>query len=128
MSIREANELSRAIKETMHSSLTSRRRFIPGTVSILDLEILPDILLRRMNQTTRGLELLQKSCSSEVPPEYSKKLKSWFKKDVKDITRGEILEVNTRQLDSILDVGETTINRLKLALLGIPTVKKSPIR
>ena len=69
--------------------------------------------------------LLSQSATEKLPPELLKKIaKKLNVKDIKTITKHQLIEMDTSTLSKIIGQDEPSINRLKLALMGIPIKDK----
>jgi hypothetical protein len=124
MTIREANALSKHVHEHMIRSQVSRKRTEPR--SILDTEFASEYLLNRMRQAALSQVVLQESCESYIRPDTARRVAKAFKKDIKNISRHDLLSLHTRDLIRLTGVRESASNRLRLSLLGVVLKEPTP--
>jgi hypothetical protein len=118
MTVEEASALHEVMRGEMLRSLVSRRRTAP--MSLLETALFSDLLLPRLTQNPSSRQMLRQSCEGSVSEEVAYKLAEVFGKEVKDISRRELLEIRTPHLARLLGLNEPAVNRLKAELLGVP--------
>jgi hypothetical protein len=118
MTIEDANALQSALREEMLQSLVSPRRTEPR--SITETELLTEIVLPYIQQNPLSRNLLRQSAADLIPEELAEPLSRIFRKDVQEISRLDLLSVNSSALGIITQLDEPVINQLKADLLGKP--------
>ncbi len=114
--IRQANELSNYIKTETIKSLNDPnvklQKFVDTDFFARQLEL-------RLIQFKKGRELLNEPVSKEIPHKVLHKLEDRLRKDCEEITRRDLLSLQTEELTKILGMKTEDIHRIKLVSLGV---------
>jgi hypothetical protein len=118
MSIDQSNQFQGVLRDEMLQSLVSPRRTEPRPLE--QSELLVEMVLPYIRRDPMVRLLLSQPSADVVPEQLYEPLSRIFRKSMAEISRADILAVNTAALAAAAEVDEPTINKLKADLLGKP--------
>jgi hypothetical protein len=118
MTIEEANGLQTVLRDEMLRSLVSPRRTEPR--SIAETGMLVGMVLPYVQRDQISRVLLRQSATDIVPEDLAEPLSRVFRKNIREISRLDLLSINTSVLARAADVDEAAINQLKTDVLSKP--------
>ena len=117
MTIYEANHLGTTVtREVLGRAATNRNRTPPR--STLEADHTVDTLtalMRESDETRRRLEESIDTVDTVLTDALAE-----IAEDVEGLTRRDVAEIDTRELERLTGLDRATINRSKLAILGVP--------
>ncbi|MFF8432205.1 hypothetical protein ACF07Y_45170 [Streptomyces sp. NPDC016566] len=118
MSIEQSNRLQGALRAEMLRSLASPRRTEPRPLA--QSPLLLDMVLPHVRRNPLSRVLLSQPSSDVVPEELLAPLARVFHRPMEEVSRAQLLAVDTAALAAVAGVGESAIHQLKANLLGQP--------
>jgi hypothetical protein len=114
--IRYANELSNFIKtetiKSLNDPLAKLQKYIDTDFFVKQLEY-------SVIQSKKGRQLLNEFVVQDIPQNAIPNLEQYFKKNVKEITRRDLLSLPGKHLSKIMGIKIDEVQKLKLVSLGV---------